>query len=45
MTSDVRQVLSLEPPTALIVETTRSGVLGGAATTTRTVYRKVYRKV
>jgi len=40
MTSEVKQTLSLESPTSLIVETTRSGVLGGPPSTTRTVYRK-----
>ena len=40
-TAEVRQVLSLESPTSLVVETTRSGVMGGAATTTKTVYRKL----
>lgn len=40
MTSETRQVLSLESPTSLVIETTRSGVLGGAASTTRTVYKK-----
>ncbi len=40
LTSEVKQTLSLESPTSLIVETTRSGVLGGAPSTTRTVYRK-----
>jgi len=40
MTSEVKQTLSLESPTSLIVETTRSGVLGGPSSTTRTVYRK-----
>jgi hypothetical protein len=39
MTSEVRQTLSLESDT-LVVETTRSGVLGGAASTTRTTYTK-----
>src|SRR5688572_11211383 len=39
MTSDVRQTLSLESNT-LIVETTRSGVLGGASSTTRSAYNK-----
>lgn len=38
--SDVRQTLSLESPTSLIVETVRSGVLGGPASTSRTVYTK-----
>ena len=36
----VTQTLSLESPTSLVVETTRSGVLGGPATSARTVYRK-----
>ncbi|HKQ74311.1 MAG TPA: hypothetical protein VJ810_11520 [Blastocatellia bacterium] len=40
MKSEVRQTLTLESPTSLIVETTRSGVLGGPPSTTRTVYRK-----
>jgi len=41
MTSEVKQTLSLESPTSLIVETTRSGVLGGPPSTTRTIYRKL----
>ena len=40
MTSEVKQTLSLESPASLIVETTRSGVLGGPPSTTRTAYRK-----
>jgi hypothetical protein len=40
MTSETRQVLSLDSPTALVIETTRSGVLGGRASTARTIYRK-----
>ncbi|MCI0486929.1 MAG: hypothetical protein L0229_10050 [Blastocatellia bacterium] len=40
MKVEVKQTLSLESPTSLIVETTRSGVLGGPSSTTRTVYRK-----
>jgi|SRR5262245_25785789 len=40
MKIEVKQTLSLESPTSLIVETTRSGVLGGPPSTTRTVYRK-----
>jgi hypothetical protein len=40
MTSETTQVLSLESPAALTIETTRSGVLGGKASTTRTIYRK-----
>jgi hypothetical protein len=41
MKSEVKQTLTLSSPTSLIVETTRSGLLGGPATTTRTVYRKL----
>lgn len=41
MTSEVIQVLSLESPTSLVVEVTRSGVLGGVSSSTRTVYRKI----
>jgi uncharacterized low-complexity protein len=41
MTSEVKQVLTLESPTSLLVEATRSGVLGGPASTTRTTYRKL----
>ena len=37
----VTQTLSLESPTSLVVETTRSGVLGGPTTSARTVYRKL----
>ena len=40
-TAEVKHVLSLESPTSLVVEVTRSGVLGGSATTTKTVYRKL----
>ncbi len=40
MTSEMTQVLSLESPGTLVIETTRPGVLGGAQSTTRTVYRK-----
>jgi len=40
MTSEVKQTLSLESPTSMMVETTRSGVLGGPPSTTRTVFRK-----
>jgi len=39
-TIEVTRKLSLESPTTLIVEVTRGGALGGAATTTRSVYRK-----
>src|SRR5262245_27641134 len=36
----VTRTLSLESPTTLVVETTRNGVLGGNASTTRTVYTR-----
>jgi hypothetical protein len=41
MPMEVRRVLSLESPTSLVVEVTRSGVLGGPPTETRTVYTKL----
>jgi formylglycine-generating enzyme required for sulfatase activity len=41
MTGEVKQVLSLDSLARLVVETTRSGVLGGPPTPNRTVYRKV----
>lgn len=41
ITTEVKQALTLESPTSLVVETTRAGVLGGPATTTKTVYRKL----
>ncbi|HEU4387006.1 MAG TPA: hypothetical protein VFV34_04370 [Blastocatellia bacterium] len=40
MTSEVKHTLSLESPTALIVETVRSGVSGGPSSTTRTAYTR-----
>jgi hypothetical protein len=40
MTSETRQVLSLESPTSLVIETTRSAVMGGKASTTKTTYNK-----
>jgi hypothetical protein len=40
MKIEVKRALSLESPTSLIVETTRSGVLGGSPTKTRTIYKK-----
>jgi len=40
MTSETRQVLSHESPALLVVETTRSAVRGGQASTTKTAYRK-----
>jgi hypothetical protein len=39
MTTEVKQTLSLEA-SSLVLETARSGVLGGPSSTTRTVYRK-----
>ena len=38
--SEVRQTLTLESPTSLVVETVRGGALGGPSSTTRTVYTK-----
>jgi hypothetical protein len=38
MTSELTQILSLESPSRLIVEATRSGVLGGPPSSTRTIY-------
>ena len=40
VTSLVTRTLTLESPTSLVVETNRSAVLGGQASTTRTVYTK-----
>ncbi len=40
-TTEIKQLLSVESPTSLVVETMRPGVLGGTASTTRTVYRKL----
>ena len=40
VTSVVTRTLTLESPTSLVVETTRNAVLGGQASTTRTVYTK-----
>jgi hypothetical protein len=40
-TAEVRQVLSLDSPATLVVETTRAGVLGGPATSTKTTYKKL----
>jgi hypothetical protein len=39
-TEEVKQTLSLESPTSLVVETLRGGVLGGPASTTKTTYKK-----
>jgi hypothetical protein len=41
LTSEVKQTLSLDSPTSLVVETTRGGALGGPPTTNRSVYRKL----
>jgi hypothetical protein len=41
LTSEVKRTLTLESPTSLIIETTRSGALDGPSSTTRTVYRKL----
>lgn len=38
--SEVRQTLTLESPTSLVVETVRGSALAGPSTTTRTVYTK-----
>ena len=38
---DVTRKLSLETPSTMIIEVTRSGVLGGSPTTTRSLYRKI----
>ena len=38
--AEVRQALTLDSPTSLTIETTRVGALGGATTTTKTVYSK-----
>lgn len=40
MTSEVKQILSLEAPESMLVETQRAATLGGPATSTRTTYRK-----
>ena len=40
LTMEVTQKLSLESPARLVIEVTRSGVLGGPPSTTRTVYTK-----
>ena len=40
MTSETKQVLSLESPTSLVIETTQSGALGGPPSTAKTVYQK-----
>jgi hypothetical protein len=39
-TAEMTRRLWLESPTTLIVEATRGGVLGGPASTTRSIYRK-----
>ncbi len=40
-TAEVVTMLSLESPVSLVVEATRAGVMGGPATSTKTVYRKI----
>lgn len=40
MKIEVKQTLSLASPTSMIIETTRSGVLRGPPSTTKTVYKK-----
>lgn len=40
-TTDMKQVLTLETPTTLLVETTRSAFGGGAPTITKTTYTKM----
>jgi arylsulfatase len=40
-TTEVKRTLMLESPASLVVETKRSGVLGGPPSTSRTVYKKV----
>jgi len=40
MKIEVKQTLSLGSPTSMMVETTRSGVLGGPPSVTKTVYKK-----
>jgi hypothetical protein len=40
LVTDTRQVLSLDTPTSLVVETTRSGAMGGKPSTTKTLYKK-----
>ena len=39
-TAELMRKLWLESPTTLVVEATRAGVLGGPASTTRSIYRK-----
>jgi hypothetical protein len=41
VTTDMKQILSLESPAILLVETIRNGFGGGAPTTTRTTYSKM----
>jgi hypothetical protein len=39
-TFELRRTLWLDSPTTMVVEVTRSGVLGGPSSTTRSIYRK-----
>ena len=40
MTSETTQVLWLESPASLVIETTSSGVMGGPSSTARSVFKK-----
>ena len=40
MTSETRQALSLESAASLVIETTRSAVMGGKSSSTRTLYTR-----
>jgi hypothetical protein len=40
VTSETRQALSLESADTLVIETFRSGVLGGKSSTTRARYKR-----
>jgi hypothetical protein len=40
LTSETKQILSLEAPHTLVIETVRSRVLGGSSSTTRTTYER-----
>jgi hypothetical protein len=39
-TAELTRKLWLDSPTSLVVDVTRAGVLGGPASTTRSIYRK-----
>jgi hypothetical protein len=40
MTNEVTQILSLAAPASLVVDTTRSGAMGGPPLTTKTIYKR-----